>query len=160
MMRNFLSGIANVKDMTISSSTLEIIYDYSRCEPLPLFSNLSSLRVEFHDYSWEMLPMFLESCPNLKYLVVGSTRYLDRKRIDILSRPRCLLSSLKYVKIARPLKGEPKEMKLVSYLLENSKILKKLTLCFDGSMKKEESVTFRELLTIPRLSTSCQVVVL
>lgn len=49
---------------------LQVIYDYSRCEQLPLFRNLSILRVEFYGYKWEMLPIFLESCPNLKTLVV------------------------------------------------------------------------------------------
>jgi len=52
------------------------------------------------------------------------------------------------------------EMKLVSYLLENSTILKKLTLCLDDSIKKEESVILKELNTIPRLSSACQVVIL
>ncbi|VVB14319.1 unnamed protein product [Arabis nemorensis] len=160
MIRNFLRGISSVKYMTIASSTLEVIYDYSRCERLPLFRNLSFLRVEFYGYSWEMLPIFLESCPNLKSLVVGSTTYQEKEGINILSEPRCFLSSLEYVKIERPLKGEANEMKLVSYLLENSNNIKKLTLCLDGSIKKEESVILKELLTIPRLSISCQVVVL
>jgi len=77
-----------------------------------------------------------------------------------LSVPRGFLSSLEYVKIERPLKGEAMEMKLVSYLLENSTILKKLTLCLDDSIKKEESVILKELNTIPRLSSACQVVIL
>ncbi|CAF2065613.1 unnamed protein product [Brassica oleracea var. botrytis] len=72
----------------------------------------------------------------------------------------CFLSSLEYVKIERPLKGEAMEMRLVSYLLENSKILKKLTLVLDVSIKTEESAVLKKLLIIPRLSTSCQVVVL
>ncbi|XP_010429705.2 PREDICTED: F-box/FBD/LRR-repeat protein At1g78750-like [Camelina sativa] len=161
MIRNFLVGISNIKNLTIASPTLEVIYDYSRCEPLPLFRNLSSLRVDFDGYRWEMLPVFLESCPNLQSLVMGSTNYPEKDGINILSEPRRVLSSsLKYVKIERPLKGEEMEMKLVSYILENSTGLKKLTLCLDDSIKKEESVIFRELITIPRLSTSCQVVVL
>ncbi|ESQ27247.1 hypothetical protein EUTSA_v10018570mg [Eutrema salsugineum] len=148
MIRNFLVGISKVKDMIIASSTLEVIYDYSRCEPLPLFRNLSFLRVEFYGYRWKMLPIFLESCPNLKSLVVGSTQYLEKEGINILSEPRCFLSSLEYVKIERPLKGEAMEMEL------------KLSLCLDDSRKKDESVILKELLTIPRLSSSCQVVFL
>ncbi|KAG7660049.1 F-box-like domain superfamily [Arabidopsis suecica] len=35
MIRDFLVGISSVKNMTISSITLKIIYDYLRCEPLP-----------------------------------------------------------------------------------------------------------------------------
>ncbi|KAL9862618.1 putative leucine-rich repeat domain superfamily [Arabidopsis thaliana] len=35
MIRDFLVGISSVKNRTISSITLKIIYDYLRCEPLP-----------------------------------------------------------------------------------------------------------------------------
>lgn len=90
----------------------------------------------------------------------GSTEYQDNERIDILSGPRCFLSSLNYVEIERPLKGEVMEMELVSYLLEKSTNLKKLTLCLDDSIKQEEAVILKALLTIPRISTSCQGVVL
>uniref|UniRef100_A0A1J3K8B2 F-box/LRR-repeat protein 13 n=1 Tax=Noccaea caerulescens TaxID=107243 RepID=A0A1J3K8B2_NOCCA len=160
MIRNFLVGISGVKDMAIASSTLEVIYDYSRCAPLPLFRKLSFLRVELGGYKWEMLPIFLQSCPNLKSLVVGYTRYQEKEGNYILPEPQCFLSSLEYVKIERPFKGEAMEMKLLSYLLENSTILKKLTLCLDDSIKNEESVILKKLLTIPRISGSCQVVVL
>ncbi|CAL9241161.1 unnamed protein product [Arabidopsis halleri] len=159
MIRNFLRSINLVKDMIISSTTLEVIYDYSRSEPLPLFRNLSSLRVNSTHDSFEMLPIFLESCPNLKSLVLGFRHYLDKGRINTFPGPRCFLSSLEYVKIERPLKGEEMEMKLVRYLLENSTILKKLTRSVEKYRKKEESVIFKELLSIPRLSSACQVVV-
>ncbi|CAA7062019.1 unnamed protein product [Microthlaspi erraticum] len=160
MIRKFLVGISHVKDMIIASTTLEVIYDYSRCEQLPLYRNLSFLSVLFGNYRWEMLPVFLESCPNLKSLVVGSYNDHVEERTDILFEPRSYLSSLEYVKIERPFKGEAMEMKLLSYLLAYSKILKKLTLCLDGSIKNEESVILKKLLAIPRISGSCQVVVL
>ncbi|CAA7062012.1 unnamed protein product [Microthlaspi erraticum] len=162
MIRDFLVAISCVRNMIIASDTLEVIYEYSRFEQVPLFNNLSFLRVQFTGYRWEMLPIFLASCPNLKSLVVESSGYPEKEGSRVISGPRCLLSSLEYVEIKRPLKGEAMEMKLVSYLLENSKILKKVTLCMDGSgsRKKEESVIFKELLNIPRLSSSCQVLVL
>ncbi|VYS50171.1 unnamed protein product [Arabidopsis thaliana] len=156
MILHFLVAISRVKNMTIAASTLEIIYDYSRCEPVPLFRDISLLRVEFYQDRWEILPFFLESCPNVKSLVVESD-YYTKKRTSILSRPRRLLSSLEYVKIKSS--WDKLEMKLVSYFIENSPILKKVTLCLDGCSRKE-SVILRELLTIPRRSSSCQVVVL
>ncbi|KAG7571776.1 FBD domain [Arabidopsis suecica] len=89
----------------------------------------------------------------------GSTKK-RRKGFNVFPGPRGFLPSLEYVEIKRPLKGEVMEMKLVSYFLEKSTILKKLTLCLDDSIKNEESVILKELLAIPRVSTSCQVVVL
>ncbi|CAL9239519.1 unnamed protein product [Arabidopsis halleri] len=90
IIHNFLAGISSVKNLIISPFTLEVIYDYLRCEPVPLYRNLSSLSVDFYDDRWEILPFFLESCPNLKSLVVESTHY-PKGRTSILSRPRCLL---------------------------------------------------------------------
>ncbi|CAL9241163.1 unnamed protein product [Arabidopsis halleri] len=161
MIRNFLVGISCVKNMIISSITLEVIYDYLRCEPLPLFRNLSFLRVKFYNYSLKMLPTFLESCPNLISLVMGSTKKHNMKEISLFSRPQGFLPSLEYVEIKVPLKGVVVEiMKLVGYFLEKSTILKKLTLCLDDSRKTGETFIRKELLTIPRISTSCQVLVL
>lgn len=54
---------------------------------------------------------------------------------------------------------EEAETKLVSYFLEKSTVLKKLTLFLNPGRKKEAPVILKKLLTIPRLSTSCQVVV-
>ncbi|ESQ43340.1 hypothetical protein EUTSA_v10015884mg [Eutrema salsugineum] len=161
MVCDFLFGISRVKYMIIASATLEVIYDHSRREPLPLFQNLSFLHVKFGGFSWEMLPIFLERCPNLKSLVVGSITDREEKvGIYFLPLPRCSLASLEYVEIERPFKGESLEMELVSYLLENSPILKKLILCLDGSEQKQDSVILKKLISIPKLSTSCQVVVL
>ncbi|CAA7062011.1 unnamed protein product [Microthlaspi erraticum] len=139
MMRNFLDGISTVEDMVISSSrTLEVIYDYLKCQPLPLFPNLTSMRAT--DYKWQMLPAFLESFPNLKSLVLESTRYPEKEGISTLSGRPCFLSSLEHVEIQRPSTG------LVSYFLENS------TLCLDDSRMESEPVILRRPLATPRLS--------
>ncbi|CDY70075.1 BnaCnng66580D [Brassica napus] len=163
MVRDFLVGISKVKDLTIASSTLEVIYDYARYVQLPVFRNLYTLCVRFNSYMWEMLPVFLEVCPNLKTLVVGTTENPKMVDLTVIARPWNLLSSLEHVGIERPLKGEALEMALVGYLLENSPNLKKLSLSLHDSLKKgkskEESDVFIELLNFPRLSSSCQIIV-
>ncbi|CAN6989417.1 unnamed protein product [Brassica oleracea var. botrytis] len=169
MVRDFLVGISKVKDLTIASSTLEVIYDYARYVQLPVFRNLYTLCVRFDSYMWEMLPVFVEICPNLKTLVVGTSENYHMVDLTVISRPWSLLSSLEHVDIERPLKGEALEMALVGYLLENSPNLKKLslkrksvhklTLSLDDAPKKEESDIFIELLNFPRLSNSCQIIV-
>ncbi|KAH0865245.1 hypothetical protein HID58_082456, partial [Brassica napus] len=129
---------------------------------LPVFRNLYTLRARFDSYMWEMLPVFLEVCPNLKTLVVGTSENPKMVDLTVIARPWNLLSSLEYVDIERPLKGEALEMTLVGYLLENLKKTKgesvhKLTLSLDDAPKKEESDIFIELLNFPRLSRSCQI---
>ncbi|CAN6936417.1 unnamed protein product [Brassica oleracea] len=176
MVRDFLVGISKVKDLTIASSTLEVIYDYSRYVQLPVFRNLFLLRVTFDSYMWEMLPVFLEVCPNLKHLVMGTSENPKMVGITVIARPWNLLSSLEHVDIERSLTGEALEMALVGYFLESSPNLKtlslslddslkkgesayKLTLSLDDAPKKEESDIFIELLNFPRLSSSCKIIV-
>ncbi|KAF2594266.1 hypothetical protein F2Q70_00045686 [Brassica cretica] len=176
MVRDFLVGISKVKDLTIASSTLEVIYDYSRYVQLPVFRNLFLLRVTFDSYMWEMLPVFLEVCPNLKHLVMGTSENPKMVGITVIARPWNLLSSLEHVDIERSLTGEALEMALVGYFLESSPNLKtlslslddslkkgesayKLTLSLDDAPKKEESDIFIELLNFRRLSSSCKIIV-
>uniref|UniRef100_A0A1J3IW61 F-box/LRR-repeat protein 13 n=1 Tax=Noccaea caerulescens TaxID=107243 RepID=A0A1J3IW61_NOCCA len=158
IIRDFLIGISNVRDMIISSDTLEIIYDLSRCEPIPLFRNLSSLRANFYDYRWEMLPVFLESCPNLKSL---SLSFRKNPGNQILLGPHRLPPTLEHVKVVKAMKGDVVAfVKLASYFLEKSPILKKFTFCLDDFSEKEEPVILAKLLALPRLSSSCEVVAL
>ncbi|CAA0341661.1 unnamed protein product [Arabidopsis thaliana] len=146
MIRNFLLGISGVKEMEISSHTLEVIYNYSRCERLPVFRNLSSLHADFDDYRWEMLP--------------GFSKTPGEEPISILPGPQCNLPALEFVDILKPMVEKETELKLMSYFLEKSTILKKLTLRLGDFRGNEESALLKKLLTIPRLSSSCQVVVL
>ncbi|CDY72008.1 BnaAnng39580D, partial [Brassica napus] len=141
MIQNFLLMISRVDNMVIASCTLEVIYEYSRYEQLPVFRNLSSLRVNLDGYVWEMLPVFLESCPNLTTLVLGSIQNHVKVGITVSPRRPRVLPSLRYVEIERPFKGDALEMQLVGYLLVNSQSLKKLTLRLDDSLKKERSLS-------------------
>ncbi|EOA33373.1 hypothetical protein CARUB_v10020283mg [Capsella rubella] len=131
MIQNLFVAISRVKSMIISCGTLKVIYDYARCQPLPLFHNLSFLRVKFYEYLWELLPTFLESCPNLKSLILESTENLKTKGLSNFSGSQGFLPSLEHIEIKIPLKG-----------------------------KTEKSVVVKKLLTIPRLSPSCEVVIL
>ncbi|CAA7038382.1 unnamed protein product [Microthlaspi erraticum] len=150
--------------MTIHPYFLEAIYENSRCQRLPLFPNITSLRADFHDYGWEMLPSFLESCPNLKHLSLLQKYYIYRvEKVINVPEPRCFLPSLEFVEIKeKTLReiDEAREMKLVSYLLEKSTILKKLTLSLYPLREEKVSAILKKCLSFPTLSPSCQVVVL
>ncbi|KAL0785273.1 hypothetical protein Bca101_001519 [Brassica carinata] len=84
-------------------------------------------------------------------------QYMDE--IDISYVPECLLSSLEFVDFNVTLSRLVGEMNLARYILENSAILKKLTLRLhknDCSAKKYDLV--KKLLKIPRGSAKCEVV--
>ncbi|CAA7032713.1 unnamed protein product [Microthlaspi erraticum] len=81
----------------------------------------------------------------------------ERDQISYSSVPECLKSSLEFVDIKTRISEDATEMKLVRYFLDNSAILKKLTLRLHSHPKKDD--IFKELLGIPKRSITCQVVV-
>ncbi|CAL9243400.1 unnamed protein product [Arabidopsis halleri] len=158
LIHSFLSGILKVGDLTIYADTFEIIYNYSKSESLPQFSFMSRLSVTFYPQDLKWLATFLESCPNLKSLVVVLFDYYQYEELhsEEMNKIKCLQSSLEFVDF-KLFSGHVAEMKLVRCFLENCAILKKLTLHLDSKSTEDEIV--KTLLEIPRASTTCEVVI-
>ncbi|KAF3570473.1 hypothetical protein F2Q69_00063223 [Brassica cretica] len=153
-----------VSDMTISAKTVEVICVYCKMEQLPQFTNLACLHAYFQDTLCEMLPTFLQSCPNLHCVVLvrlisscshsNHTEICDKENSN-LSRHGTEFVHLKTRYFANAQKELPKtssKMKLAKYFIANCACLKKLTL----------SATFcniiDEIKLFPRSSTRCQIV--
>ncbi|CAA0404183.1 F-box-like domain superfamily [Arabidopsis suecica] len=153
-----LTGLSSVRDMTISGTTLKIICHYLKHEPMPQFRNMTRLHAKFYVCDLEMLPCVLESCPNLKSLVLKLKGEMENEEISLSSSvPKCLQSSLENVEIIRPNYGSGEEMKLSKYFLENSVVLKKFKLCRDCHSEEQESLVVRELMTFQRCSSACEI---
>ncbi|XP_020878722.1 putative FBD-associated F-box protein At5g53635 isoform X2 [Arabidopsis lyrata subsp. lyrata] len=154
-------GILKVGDLTINSDTLKIIYDYSKSESLPQFGYMSRLCVSVMAQYLTWLEPFLKSCPNLRSLVLVFPNSLPERmnQINFSCVPKCLQSSVEFVDLKFQISGPVTEMKmkLVRYFLENSAILKKLTLHMYSNSTEDEILT--KLLQIPRASTKCEVVI-
>ncbi|KAJ0246247.1 FBD domain-containing protein [Hirschfeldia incana] len=161
----FLHGISMAKTMKISRGTFKLMCHYSKLEPLPQFGNMSYLDITLclHDFKW--LPAFLESFPNLEYLVLVCDHRThddvpseDVEQVSFSSVPECLLSSLEYVDLKAPVQYDV-EMKLVKCLLKNSAVLEKLILRLASSNSRRDDM-LKKLLKIRRASTKCKVVIL
>ncbi|XP_010416983.1 PREDICTED: putative FBD-associated F-box protein At5g53635 [Camelina sativa] len=154
-------------DMTISADTFKVIHQYSKLEPLPQFGYMSRLCLDsLHasELKW-LTTTFLESCPNLKSLVLAPWDYEtdlrseEMNQISLSSVPKCLLSSLEsvHLKFSFLAEGYAVAFKLGKYFLENSVVLKKLNLHLLNHPRRDD--IFEEFLRFPRGSTECEVVV-
>ncbi|XP_020879003.1 FBD-associated F-box protein At5g22730 [Arabidopsis lyrata subsp. lyrata] len=163
MARNFFIGISKVRDLNISAHILELINCYLKVEPLPQFFNLSYLEAEFCSSDvkiLESLQTLLESCPNLKSIVLDLTdsTTVDTSQTRVPFVPQCLLSSLEFVDIRGKFMAEPVAVELARYFVENSVILKKIVMRLGYFMPGEEdSVALKDLLATPRRSSTCQI---
>ncbi|CAA7054399.1 unnamed protein product [Microthlaspi erraticum] len=153
IIHNLLSNFSAIGDMTISWTTLKLIHGLRHTNPLPKFRYLTCLHATMSlDASPELLPIVLESCPNLKRLTLVVTcfkhfgnimRWIRLRRLEnfvmdddpegvatILSNvlPYCLVCSLEYVTIRSPITDKATTRKLVRYFLGNATSLKNLVL--------------------------------
>ncbi|KAH0850118.1 hypothetical protein HID58_095773 [Brassica napus] len=127
-----INNFSAVKDMTLSWYTLGLIYCLQGMNPLPKFRNLTRLRATtWLEYSFELLPFVLESCPNLRHL------------------------TLKLVKVRSRRKQEREEV--VRYFLGNATSLKKLVLRLNVSDgEKHDLEVLKQRFDSPRRSSLCQ----
>ncbi|CAL9231197.1 unnamed protein product [Arabidopsis halleri] len=158
MVRNFLTSISGVRDMKISVYFVEFLYYNMDFDPLPQFRNLSRLEAKFSLDFLEILPTLLQSCPNLNSLVLEFDPSEEDVQIKFSSVPRCLVSSLESVEI-KYFHGRPAKMEVARYFLENSGVLKKLVLHLSCSTHEDGFYILRDLLALPRGSSTCRIVV-
>ncbi|CAN7102639.1 unnamed protein product [Brassica rapa subsp. narinosa] len=154
----FFTGVSSVRQMIISQPTLEILYRYSELVPVAEFQRLYHLQAAFSTSLLQLLPAFLDSCPNLKNLVLDFSVSAESEQINLTNVPRCLTSTLECVEINKLIMREETGIKLVNYFLENAAVLKKLSVSFtDSPMADEDLDTYKELLTSTKRSRICQV---
>ncbi|XP_010468212.1 PREDICTED: F-box/FBD/LRR-repeat protein At5g18770-like [Camelina sativa] len=160
-----LSNFTAVKGMTISRKTLQLIYFFRNdINPLPKFRDLIRLRASmFLDTSMVLLPIVLESCPNLKHLTLVMTCFSLHFTSSYLTKLStvlsfCLVSSLESVEMESPITEKETEKKLVRYFLDNATSLKKLVLRLNLSCgeKQEPDDHLKSLFDSPRRSSLCK----
>ncbi|KAF2618855.1 hypothetical protein F2Q68_00042248, partial [Brassica cretica] len=150
ILREFLTKLSTVKEMKISSDTLDVIHDYCEMEQLPQLSNLSFLHACFQETTWEMLPTFLESCPNLRSFFL-KLNWDPNRLVDLSSVPQCLQSSLEVLELETPyILREGRSTHGTPNLGIRNGDLKKKALEMDGKTSvKENQRNFDRLSNLP-----------
>ncbi|CAN8246079.1 unnamed protein product [Cochlearia groenlandica] len=158
----FLTGIFSVKHMIISLLTLKVLYRYSNSGKVPKFGNLYRLEARFSSFILPFLPVFLESCPNLKHLILDFGAWMEPEQAKLTYVPQCLSMNLECVEIKELTVEDETWKKLAMYFIENSAVLKKLVLRFkEGSsvISNQDSDISKELLTYTKISHKCQIII-
>ncbi|XP_062012116.1 putative FBD-associated F-box protein At5g53635 [Rosa rugosa] len=142
-------GISNVKYLSLRDNTFE------GCS-LPTFGNLNHLKLCLCDCNYgRLLTESLKKFPNLEYLDI-EYRSLSQKELYLPEFvPFCLLSCLKTISI-RGFEGHQVEMEAAKYLLQNGRVLKKMTID-TYSLHNKMEVLYKEFLMFQRGSLNCQV---
>ncbi|KAF8055057.1 hypothetical protein N665_1304s0010 [Sinapis alba] len=157
---NLLSNFSGVKDMTMSWRTLQFINSSHQTNPLPKFHGLTCFRATMClNASPELLPVVLESCPNLKHLTLELVIYpfAVMTRLSTVKLPPCLVSSLESVEMESPVTEVATELRLARYFMKNSTTLKKLVLRLNQSFTgvKHKPSVLEQLVKSPRRSSLC-----
>ncbi|CAL9243407.1 unnamed protein product [Arabidopsis halleri] len=120
-----------------------------------------------------MIPDILTDISRVRELVINNAivwkelvknRFMRGKKekepkVMFATVPQCLVSSLKFVELKRSISGYEGEIELIRYLLKNSTMLEKLRLNIYYS-KKAMCDFLKELVAMPRCSSTCEVLVL
>ncbi|XVE93835.1 hypothetical protein REPUB_Repub01dG0229000 [Reevesia pubescens] len=154
-MFELLEKVANVRFLSLSSSTLLAAYTYK--PKFPVFRNLIHLEVHFRWFLLNGVFAVLESSNNLKSLVLHSGNYQHICKSMRLpdSVPKCVSMCLKTFNF-RGFKGAKCDLRLVRYILKNATFLKQMKIGISFNLK-EQCHLLAELLTFPRTSKTCEV---
>ncbi|GKV22703.1 hypothetical protein SLEP1_g32550 [Rubroshorea leprosula] len=166
---DLLTGISNIRTLCLSCSTLFHFKDTD--VPIPLFRNLTSLRISYClPLGMQGLPNLLARCDFLEILVLEL--YTDHQPvIDELpfwdpdpwyelkeSEPSCLLFGLKTIEVVSFV-GDEDQMKMVGYFLESATVLENMKIQIQANLGEQFMIT-EELLMLPKVSEKCRVIII
>ncbi|XP_050877763.1 F-box/FBD/LRR-repeat protein At5g56420-like [Lathyrus oleraceus] len=133
------------------------------CSKLPMFHNLTHLKLKFFYNMWGWLQQMLEQCHKLQSLIIQGCEYQDQSWNDQSWNdppivPKCLSLHLRTCCLAY-CKGTESEFQFAKYILQNSKRLKTMKFKYNycADIKAKHQMTM-ELSSFAKGSTMCEVV--
>ncbi|PWA42569.1 FBD-like protein [Artemisia annua] len=125
-------------------------------EPLPNFPNLKHLEVEgYVGAKYQLIPQILENCSELEHLSIVKPKGGHWNQPEVV--PTCMVGNLKTLKYAET-RAQDFNRELLNYMLENSNVLKTLTIACDNMFSPSEEQRLLSELTInPRDPKDCRI---
>ena len=143
---------------------MQILYNASSHDDIPMFHNLNSLSLfGFHYFEWRVVQVLLHRTPKLQVLVFDlSSDHTSRFAIDgclekLQDVPECLSSHLTACHY-RELSGNEIEMELVRQILKAARVLKTMGISVEDTLDSEVKLRVcEEISKYQRSSHSCQI---
>ncbi|XP_050877747.1 F-box/FBD/LRR-repeat protein At5g56420 [Lathyrus oleraceus] len=149
--------VCNVETLHMEQAQLKC------CSKLPMFHNLTHVKLKFFFNMWGWLQQMLEQYHKLQCLIIQGCEYQDeswnnQSWNDPPIVPKCLSLHLRTCCLA-DCKGTESELQFAKYILQNSKILKTMKIKYDccADIKAKHQMT-AELSSFAKDSTMCEVV--
>ncbi|KAJ0669104.1 putative F-box domain, FBD domain, leucine-rich repeat domain superfamily [Helianthus annuus] len=151
LLADILNKLRGVQNLSIEK------FPYT--SPLPIFPNMKQLELTG---TWRQgeITQFLESCPELKILIIDFVDWRDFKKQkpeNSMLIPACMLTNLTTIKFSK-WDGDTCDMKFLEYMLGNALVLKTVTVFAREKLLIEEDPCFcAQVLKIPRASPHCEI---
>ncbi|CAN6864150.1 unnamed protein product [Brassica oleracea] len=168
---HLVAGIRNITTLHLSPDSLEAFHFC--CESMPMFNNLLNLSIESDkEKGWQVIPLLLNSCPNLHTLVIKGLVHritnrcgdacacIPKKQRKILEEEKtisCLWTC--QVKVLEILEygGSFEELNQMMHFLGKLECLE--TVKVGVNSDKDDQIEFlrANLLTLPKASSKCDI---
>ncbi|KAL1222453.1 F-box/LRR-repeat protein [Cardamine amara subsp. amara] len=177
---NLVAGLTNIMTLHLSPDSLEAFHFC--CESMPMFNNLVNLSIESNkEKGWQVIPLLLKSCPILHTLVIkGLVHRVTNRCGDACA---CIPEKQKKneKKKRKIVKGEEEEklcclwtcqvkvleiseygasfqeLKQMRHFLGKLECLETVKVFVDADNNKNTEFLRANLLTLPRLSSKCNI---
>ncbi|CAL5201548.1 unnamed protein product [Lathyrus oleraceus] len=128
------------------------------CRKLPMFHNLTHVKLKFFFNMWGWLQQMLQQNHKLQSLIIHGCEYRDESWNDPPIVPKCLSLHLRTCCLAY-CKGTESELQFAKYILQNSKILMTMKIKYDhcADINAKYQMT-TELSLFTKGSTMCEIV--
>ncbi|KAJ4882541.1 F-box/RNI-like/FBD-like domains-containing protein [Raphanus sativus] len=168
---HLVAGIRNITTLHLSPDSLEAFHFC--CESMPMFNNLLNLSIESDkEKGWQVMPLLLNSCPNLLTLAIkGLVHRITNRCGDVCAcipkKPKKILEEEKtisclwtcQVKVLEISEygGSFQELKQMMHFLGKLECLESVKVGVNSDIDNQIEFLRANLLTLPKASSKCDI---